>query len=114
VLREQDPLLFSSSITSTLHRIISNNISSSSSKHTPHTHTHTHAHTHNQVLGEGEAGVRHSPRTVEKVMMRAARTQAADDQAAAVAAAAAAAEGDAAGECGADATRRCLARELLG
>ncbi|GBF92920.1 hypothetical protein Rsub_05756 [Raphidocelis subcapitata] len=62
------------------------------------------------VLGDGEPGARASPRTVEKVMRAAARTRPADDQRAEEEAAAA--EGEEGGESGADATRRCLAREL--
>jgi hypothetical protein len=68
--------------------------------------------TNMSVLREGGGGGRGSPRTVEKVMARAARARdaaAAVDQAADAAAAAATAEE---GEGGADATRRCLAREL--
>ncbi|KIZ03520.1 hypothetical protein MNEG_4435 [Monoraphidium neglectum] len=70
------------------------------------------------VLGAGEGGARASPKTVERVIMRAARTAGKDagqgplgGAGGAPAAAAAAEDGDA-GESGADATRRCLAREL--
>ena len=74
------------------------------------------------VLGEadGSGGAQREPRTVEKVMRAAARTGPAADQDGAGNGAGgeggadggAAAEGGAA-ETGADATRRCLARELL-